>query len=169
MIRNSDEAEHECLWNGYIWPFATSQVLYAVKNLIDNYSQKVMDKGDFYAILHKYAECHYLEKPDGTKVCWIDEVKDPGTNEWSSRAILEKAGWLKEKGGLERGKDYNHSTFCDIVLGGLLGIKSENGEVTVNPKIPDDWDYFKVENLRIAGKCYRIVYDKGDITIEKEN
>jgi hypothetical protein len=28
---------------------------------------------------------------------------------------------MKAKGGEERGKDYNHSTFVDLVINGLLG------------------------------------------------
>ena len=31
------EADHECLWNGYVWPFATSQTLKAMINVIRNY------------------------------------------------------------------------------------------------------------------------------------
>ena len=90
----------------------------------------------------------------------IDEVKHPDTNEWSSRIILKNAGWQEQKGGFERGKDYNHSTFCDIVLGGLLGIRPENGEVSVNPRIPESWTYFKVDNLYIGEHRYSITYDK---------
>ena len=151
---------HECLWNGYIWPFATSQTLSAVNNLLRNYNQNVMTKDDFYDILYTYAESQHFITPDGRRICWIDEVKDPETNEWSSRKVLEEGGWDKAKGGFERGKDYNHSTFCDIVLGGLLGIASKDGEVSAEPMIPDDWDYFRVDNLWICGKCYEIVYDK---------
>jgi hypothetical protein len=44
---------------------------------------------------------------------------------WISRTILNRwrAGGMnmKAKGGEERGKDYNHSTFVDLVINGLLG------------------------------------------------
>jgi len=156
----SHRPECLCLWNGYIWPYATSQTLNAVINLLNNYEQDVISKSDFYEMLGTYAKSHYLIKEDGQKVCWIDEVKDPRTNEWSSRRLLERFGWKAEEGGLERGKDYNHSTFCDIVLGGLLGIKSENGVLSVNPHIPEEWEFFAVENLWIGEKCYQVTYDK---------
>ena len=49
---------------------------------------------------------------------------DEGT--WISRSILNR--WRAEgknieqiKGGRERGKDYNHSTFVDLVISGLIG------------------------------------------------
>lgn len=149
------ETEHECLWNGYIWPFATSQVLSAVRNLLENYNQDVMTDSDFCEMLRTYAESHTLTENSKT-VCWIDEAKDPRNNSWSCREILKAAGFKPERGGVERGKDYNHSTFCDHVLCGLLGINSENGKITVNPKISGE---FKVSNLWVGGKCYEINSD----------
>lgn len=154
------QVDHECLWNGYIWPFATSQVLRAIENLLTNYKQNIITKNDFYNLVRQYADSHKIVTSDGKKICWIDEVKDPNTNDWSSRSILMNAGWKEEKGGFERGKDYNHSTFADIVLGGLLGIRSCGGVIAVDPKIPDDWTYFKVDNLTVGENSYCILYDK---------
>lgn len=149
-----------CLWNGYIWPYATCQTLNAVRNVIDNYEQDVVDDGDYFEMLRTYAESQYIILEDGTKRCWIDEVKDPRTNKWSSRELLESFGWKEEEGGFERGKDYNHSTFCDNVLKGLLGIRSEKGEISVVPHIPEEWEYFAVDNLWVEGKKYKITYDR---------
>lgn len=151
------EYPHECLWNGYIWPFATSMVLNAIINLLEGYNQQFIKKEDFYDILITYAKSHYLTDAKGKTVCWIDEVKHPDTNRWSSRDILLKDSTNKI---FERGKDYNHSSFCDIVLRGLLGIKVTGGKVTVTPNIPDDWNYFKVDNLWICNKKYTIVFDR---------
>ena len=151
---------HECLWNGYIWPFATSQVLNAMKNLLNGYRQNAICDADFYQILHTYAKSHTRVTLDGREICWIDEVKHPETNEWSSRALLEQWGWREDKGGYERGKDYNHSTFCDLVLGGLLGIEAKDGKLIVHPHIPDTWDYFAVDHLWIGEKCYMVLYDR---------
>ena len=50
--------------------------------------------------------------------------------DWISRTILERwkkekndkgEEWPENKGGKERGKDYNHSTFCDLIINGLIG------------------------------------------------
>lgn len=86
-------------------------------------------------------------------VDWIDEDMDPFTGEWIARNTLESWGFPKEKGGCERGKDYNHSVFCDLILSGLLGI-SEGADKTLSviPDIPASWDYFYVENLHFHGK-----------------
>ena len=165
------KAKHECLWNGYIWPFATTQVLDAMIAVLNNYEQKTVTKEDFYEVLSQYAKMHYLEE-NGKEVCWIDEVKCPVKNEWISRSILKDWGWKEEKGGFERGKDYNHSAFCNIILSGLLGISVRNGEVIVEPKIPDDWEFFSVDNLWVNGTVYKIVYDKyskDKIIVQKNN
>lgn len=152
--------EHECLWNGYIWPFATSQVIGAVDRLLREYDQQILTRNDLYNMLSVYAKAHYRTCADGKRVCWIDEVIDPRTGDWSSRETLLGWGWPEKKGGAERGKDYNHSTFCDLVLGKLLGIRLAGGEVTVEPLIPVDWTYFAVENLWLGGSRYGIYYDK---------
>ena len=151
---------HECLWNGYVWPFATTQTLVAVNNIINKYGENVVTKEEFYGLVKTYAKMHYHTKDDGKTVCWIDEVKDPVTNRWSCRDFLKERDWHEGKGGVERGKDYNHSSFCDIILSGLIGITSNFGKIKVEPKVLDIWDYFKVDELYIDGKCYTILYDK---------
>lgn len=159
--RFMEKHEHECLWNGPVWPFATSQVFVAVANLIRNYKQDVISKDDYYNILLQYAKSQHRTNDDGKKIPWIDENIDPFTGSWLSRDILKSWGWQKHLGGYERGKDYNHSLFCDLVLSGLLGIGiNEKGELSASPIIPDRWDYFWVENISFKGKKYRVVYDK---------
>ena len=158
--RFMEEHDHECLWNGPVWPFATSQVLVAAANLLHDYSQDTLGKQDYYDMLLQYARSHQITKEDGTVVPWIDENLHPATGQWLARSILEDWGWKPELGGYERGKDYNHSLFCDLVLSGLFGIGVKDGHFTAEPLIPDSWDYFRVENLWLKGKQYRIIYDK---------
>lgn len=159
------EANHECLWNGYVWPYATTQALNAVLHLLKNYTQNVIDKDDFYDMLLMYAKAHRKLTDDGREIMWIDEVLHPETGEWTAEKILRDLGFPEKLGGYERGKDYNHSTFCDIILGGLLGISvGETQAPDVKPIIPDWWEYFKVDNLELCNKKYCITYDKnGDI------
>lgn len=97
---------------------------------------------------------------DGVYKMWIDEVKSPYKDMWYSREMLKDWGWQKERGGYERGKDYNHSTFCDLMISGLGGVRVKNGNVEFHPMIPDDWDYFLLDRLYICENCYCMVYDK---------
>src|SRR5690606_10215077 len=70
--------------------------------------------------------------------------------------------WSKEKGGKERGKDYNHSTYCDLIITGLIGLRPQDGNrLVVNPLLPDDaWDYFCLDNVPYHGKNITVLYDK---------
>ncbi len=150
------EVNHECLWNGYIWPFATSQTLNALLTSENPKYRKEL----FFKLLKQYAEQHTRVREDGKTVMWIDEVKAPYENVWTSREILKDWGWTERKGGYERGKDYNHSTFCDLVISGIGGISIDGDEVKFDPIIPEDWDYFAIERIHIKDKCYSIRYDK---------
>jgi hypothetical protein len=156
---------HECQWNGPSWPFSTSVTLTALANLLNNQQQNYISKKDYFELLKIYAHSHRLKKEDGTVVPWIDENLNPFTGDWISRTRLktwENGTWSEGKGGVERGKDYNHSSFCDLVISGLVGIRpSEGNLLTVNPLIPaDTWDYFCLENVLYKGHKLTILYDK---------
>jgi hypothetical protein len=152
------KANHECLWNGYIWPFATSQTLtglYRVAHASGKQSHQEM----FCTLLSQYARMHYRKTEDGRTVSWIDEVMDPIHGDWSSRTLLRDWGWREDKGGYERGKDYNHSTFCDLVISGLIGISVKDGNICVEPLAPKDWTYFCLAGVKLLGREYDIFYD----------
>ena len=156
---------HECQWNGPSWPFATTQTLKAMANFLNNYTNnKTISKQDYYNLLLQYAKQHKLENDKDEIVNWIDENLNPYTGDWISRTRLknwEGKGWSKDKGGIERGKDYNHSGFCDLVLSDLIGIKPNiNNSIEINPLIPDDWESFAVENIHFQGKEIDLIWDR---------
>ncbi len=153
------EVNHECLWNGYVWPYATSQTLYGLMNIIDSYGGAQYKKM-YCDLLIQYAKSHTRTKENGETVPWIDEVRHPLNDDWSSRTILKNWGWTEKKGGYERGKDYNHSTFCDLVISGIVGVKDNSDTIKVTPCIPETWTYFRLTGLRFRGKTYDIIYDK---------
>ena len=150
--------EHECLWNGPVWPFATSQTLVALANHLHDHGEAFVTKADYYTLLHQYAASHCIAGEDGRQHMWIDEDMDPFTGDWIARTELKADNWNPGRGGRERGKDYNHSEFCDLVLSGLLGIRRENGQLSVSPMIPEDWDYFMVSGL--TEEDLTVIYDR---------
>jgi len=153
--------EHECLWNGPSWPFATSMTLTAMANLLNNYPQNVVGKSDYLDLLSKYTSSHSRTKADGTKIRWLDENLDPYSGEWISRELLQSWGWPQDKGGMERGKDYNHSSYCDLIITGLVGLRPRTDDIIeVNPLIPEDWDYFCIDRIHYHGHQLAIMYDK---------
>lgn len=108
-----------------------------------------------------YARSHKLRHDDGTLVPWIDENLNPLNGDWLSRArfkVLNKGQWRQPP---QHSKDYNHSTFCDLVITMLAGLRpAEDDKLTINPIIPGDWDWFCLENVRYHGHDLAIIYDK---------
>lgn len=161
--RFMEKHDHDCLWNGPVWPFATSQTLVAAANVLRSYGECGFSKDDYYYLLRQYAESHRLTRDDGRVVRWIDEDMNPFDGVWEARRSLMN----KPYDIYERGKDYNHSLFCDLVLSGLFGISVKDGRFTVDPMVPDTWESFKVENLWLDGKRYRVVWEKGKADVEE--
>jgi hypothetical protein len=156
---------HECQWNGPSWPYATSVTLTAMANLLNEYNQNEVTASDYYELLQNYAGSHHLKLENGRNVSWIDENLNPFTGDWISRTRLSKwnnGSWSDEKGGVERGKDYNHSTFCDLVITGLIGIRPQSGNgLIINPLLPENgWEYFCLDNILYHGKILTVFYDK---------
>jgi hypothetical protein len=147
----------DCQWNGPSWPFSTSITLTALANLLNDYHQNVVAPADYFRLLKTYAASHRLTRDDGTTVPWIDESLHPFTGQWWTRE-RKKAKPAKFN---ERGKDYNHSTFCDLVITGLAGLRPRSDEtVEVNPLIHPEWDWFCLDGVPYHGRSITILYDR---------
>lgn len=134
----------KCEWDGAIWPFATSQTLTALANVLNNYSQNVMNDSVYFSQLEKYVESQYHRgRP------YIGEYLDEITGYWL-------------KGDQERSRYYNHSTFNDLIITGLVGLHPKlTNEIEVNPLVPDGkWDWFCLDKVNYQGKQLTIVWDK---------
>jgi len=156
---------HECQWNGPSWPFSTAITLTAMANLLNDYRQDVVSRNDYLDLLKIYAKSQHLKLADGRVVPWIDENLNPATGDWISRTRLKSwtnGTWDPGKGGKERGKDYNHSTYCDLIINGLIGLRPRDDEtVEVNPLVPaGKWDYFCLDQICYHGRWLTILYDK---------
>lgn len=156
------EKGHECLWNGPTWPYATALALTALAKTLDKNIPCGVTKDDFVKLLTQYAASHVLCE-NGKTVPWIDENMHPDTGDWIARTRLKEwtdGDWDASKGGIERGKDYNHSTFCNLVLEGLFGIRPNDKELRVSPLFPKEWDYAKAENLCVHGHEIGISWER---------
>ncbi len=168
------DKEGNCQWNGPSWPFATTQTLVAFANLLNNYNQEQVTKLDYYKTLSIYANSHRFRQvqPDvkgldsfaaqpqskiDTTRMWIDENLDPYNGNWLTRYRLA----MRHPEGGERGKDYNHSGFCDLIISGLVGLRtSVDNKLTINPLAPEEWDYFCLEDVFYKGKNVTILWDR---------
>ncbi|MGW0331181.1 MGH1-like glycoside hydrolase domain-containing protein [Streptomyces sp. NPDC003011] len=133
-----------CHWNGPSWPFQTSQILTGMANLLQDYpAQNNVTKQDYQSMLSQFAK---LQHKDGKP--YIAEAANGDTGDW----IYD---------GFNFSEHYNHSSFNDLVLSGLLGIKPQAGNTLVlKPLIPSGWDYFAAENVPYHGHTLSIRWDR---------
>jgi hypothetical protein len=141
----------KCEWDGAVWPFATSQTLTAMANLLNNYQQNIVADTNYFNLLQTYVESQYYRgKP------YIGEYLD------------EKTGyWLK--GDEERSRYYNHSTFNDLIITGLVGLRPRADDVIeLNPLVPQNkWNWFCLDNVLYHGKIITIIWDKDGTKYKK--
>jgi hypothetical protein len=137
----------KCEWDGAIWPFATSQALTALANYLNNQStqnNQIELRNAFFRQMELYVESqHHRGRP------YIGEYLDE-TN----------GAWLM--GDRERSRYYNHSTFNDLMITGICGLRPQaDGSIVVNPLLPKDtWDYFCLDGVNYRGHVLTIIWDK---------
>lgn len=156
---------HECQWNGPSWPFATSVTLKAMANLLHNYSQTIVSKSDYIQQLNTFSNSHRRINENGKQVCWIDENLNPYTGDWISRTMLKSKNALPK----ERGKDYNHSSFCDLIISDLIGIQpSMSNQLTIDPLVTSYyWDWFCLDHVKYHNKILTILWDRDGSKYQK--
>jgi len=133
-----------CEWDGAVWPYATSQTLVGLANVLRNYKQQFVNKADYFDALMTYARSHrYRGKP------YIGEYLDEVNGKWL-------------RPDSDRSRYYNHSTFCDLVISGLVGLVPRQGEtIIVDPLIPEEaWDWFCLDNIHYHGRVLTILWDR---------
>lgn len=158
-----------CQWDGSSWPFATSITLKSAINLLNSENSGFISNDDFYKIFKIYTKSHHRTLPYGDVIPWIGESLHPTSGIWLSRAIameaktkLVKSRGIRDKNHAAlRGKDYNHSSYCDLVISGLAGLKITSDKIIVNPLIPSyKWNWFCLDGIKYKDKTISIVYDK---------
>ena len=156
---------HECQWNGPSWPFATSQTLTALANVMNDYPQDAITKEDYFDLLKIYTHSHRFRQipPDGDTVIsdqlWIDENLNPFNGDWLARTRMEVQGY--SHGFQERGIYYNHSTYNDLIITGLVGLRpSLDNKLIIHPLIPDDWDWFCLDHVLYKNHIITILWDR---------
>jgi hypothetical protein len=134
-----------CEWDGAVWPFATSQTLAGLANLLRGPAQPYVTRRDFFEQMLTYARSH---QQDGEP--YIGEYLDERTGQWLT--VGPKA---------QRSRHYNHSTFNDLVIRGLVGLVPRADEVVeVDPLVTADaWDWFCLEGVPYHGRSLTIVWD----------
>ncbi len=138
-----------CEWDGPVWPFATSQTLDALANVLCGPGPYYATKQNYFDAMMTYAQSHQFPQVVPGRP-YLGEYLDEITN-----------FWLKGTAS-ERSRYYNHSTFADLVISGLVGLKPRaDGTVEVNPLIPaDSWDWFCLDQVQYHGHMLTILWDR---------
>ena len=149
---------HECLWNGPSWPFATTQTLVALANLLNRSESSVVSSSDYFRLLSAYTKSQHIRTSAGRVIPWIDEDLDADTGEWIARNILI----AKKQPPPNRGRYYNHSGYADLIITGLIGVRpGEGNELVIHPLVPaDKWSYLALDALPYHGHLITILYDR---------
>jgi len=86
------------------------------------------------------------------------ENLDPDSGRWIARDILHALG----RPDKDRGRDYNHSGFCDLVVTSLVGLRPRADRVVeVNPLVPEgSWDSFCLDGVPYHGRQLTVLYDR---------
>ena len=155
----------KCEWDGPIWPFATSQTLNALANFLrdtragdlqspsappstsksgDFKSPALPTRSDYLAALLTYTRSHRFNGQP-----YLGEYHDETTGAWL-------------KGNHERSRHYNHSTFADLIITGLVGLTPRaDNIVEVRPLLPvGTWDWFCLDAVPYHGTTLTILWDK---------
>ena len=133
-----------CRWDGPSWPFATSQTLVASANLLNNYKNNTsFNKKDWFYLLKTFAKSQYKNGYP-----WISENIHPQTGAW----IVD----------YDRSIHYNHSSYTDIIITGLVGIRPNDNDkcLIINPLLDsNNLKYFMLENLNYRNHDLTVIYD----------
>ncbi|MGA3129809.1 MAG: glycosyl hydrolase family 65 protein [Terracidiphilus sp.] len=150
-------SDDQCTWNGPAWPFATTQTLLALANLLDGPAQPYIGKEQYYQLFANYVLSQHIKLPSGRTIDWIDEDLDADTDEWIAKDML-----LAKHKQVGRGNYYNHSGFADPLITGLVGLRPRaDTKIDIHPLLPaGEWSYFAVDGLPYHGHLLAIVYDE---------
>jgi hypothetical protein len=135
---------HCCWWSGNEWPYATTQTLVALANLLNNYRQSVVTRADYFRLLKTYT----LDQRAGGRP-YIAESANPETGSWEGANSFDHS------------EHYFHSGYVDLIITGLAGLRPRPDDtLEVNPLAPPDWPYFALDEVAYHGHRITIVWDR---------
>jgi hypothetical protein len=133
-----------CWWSGNSWPYATTQTLKALANLLQHYRQDVISRADYLQLLTIYARTHRKARRP-----YLAEAANPDTGSWEGHDSSNHS------------EHYFHSGYVDLIITGLAGLQPRDDNVLeVQPLAPEAWDYFALDDVPYHGRRVNIVWDR---------
>lgn len=133
-----------CWWSGQSWPYSTAQTLKAMANVLHQYPQDVITRADYVKLLQIFSKSHRKEgKP------YLAEALHPDT------------GSFEGHDGYNHSEHYFHSSFNDLVITGLAGLKTRADDtLEIDPLFPQDWAFFAMDDIPYRGRKISILWDR---------
>jgi hypothetical protein len=134
-----------CEWDGAVWPFATSQTLTALANVLDDYPpQNFVTARDWFDAFITYTRSQRYDS-----LPYIGEYLDETTGQWL-------------KGRNERSRWYNHSTYADLLITGAVGLRPRADDtIELRPLAnAEAWPWFCLDGVKYHGRFLTIFFDR---------
>jgi hypothetical protein len=133
-----------CWWSGNEWPYATTQTLAALANLLHDYRQSYVTRADYLRLLRTYTlDQRWRGRP------YIAESADPFTGSWDGANSYYHS------------EHYFHSGYVNLVVTGLVGLRPRPDDtLEVAPLAPDAWPYFALDGVAYHGHRVAVVWDR---------
>ena len=133
-----------CWWSGNSWPYATTQTLDAMANLLNDYRQRAVDATDWMRVFEIYTR---TQRKNGRP--YIAEAANPDNGSWSGHDTPYHS------------EHYFHSAYVDLVITGVAGLRPRaDDSVVVNPLAPPSWRYFALDDIAYHGHRLTILWDQ---------
>ena len=133
-----------CWWSGNSWPYATTQTLDAMANLLTDYHQGVVGAADWMRLFAIYTR---TQRKDGRP--YIAEAANPDNGSWAGHDTPYHS------------EHYFHSAYVDLVITGVAGLRPRaDDSVVVNPLAPARWRYFALDDVMYHGRRLTILWDR---------
>lgn len=133
-----------CWWSGNSWPYATTQTLVAMANLLNDYEQNVVSAGDWMALFNAYTR---TQRKAGRP--YIAEAANPDNGAWDGHDTPYHS------------EHYFHSGYVNLLVTGVVGLRPRaDDSVEVNPLAPSEWAYFALDDVWYHGRRLTVIWDR---------
>ena len=133
-----------CWWSGNSWPYATTQTLVAMANLLRDYEQNIVSARDWMTLFDIYTR---TQRKDG--VPYVAEGANPDDGSWRGFDTPHHS------------EHYFHSGYVNLVITGVAGLRPRaDDSVEVHPLAPPEWGYFALDDVQYHGRRLSILWDR---------
>jgi hypothetical protein len=136
-----------CMWNGPTWPHANALVMTAMARTLRGtrdlpVAASPLSREHLWQLFHSFTKAQFRDQ--NIEHPWTGEFYNGDSGKWKTAE-----------------RDYNHSTWLDILIPELIGLVPRDDEtIEIDPLLPDGaLSYFLLDGQRYHGHDLTIVWD----------